>query len=137
MCIISEGIRRFCWPISADGHASMTTASEFDPIFVHASPRSGSTYVFSVLRRNESLLCFNEAIIDGKRDYARFRRTQKGDVGRFKGAEKWDVNHHFLDREDYDEFLQAWDAVMHLCPEFPTFQDSLPPKGVLSAELFV
>jgi hypothetical protein len=32
----------------------------FVPIFVHASMRSGSTYFFNVLRRNSSLMCFNE-----------------------------------------------------------------------------
>jgi hypothetical protein len=113
----------------------MTISSEFDPIFVHASARSGSTYFFSVLRRNKSLLCFNEAIIDGKRDYARFRGVQQRDIARPKGVRQWDVNHHFLDHEDFDEFLEAWDAVMHLCPEFPTFQDYLPLNGVLSGEL--
>lgn len=117
----------------------MTTAAKFDPIFVHASARSGSTYFFNVLRRNKSLLCFNEAIIDGKRDYARFRGVQKRDITGPKGAQKWDVNHHFLDREDYAEFLEAWDEVMHLCPEFPTFKDKdyLPRNGILSAELAV
>ena len=114
----------------------MAIASEFAPIFVHASPRSGSTYFFGVLRRNASLLCFNEAIIDGKQDLARFKGTQKRRNARFKEAQKWDVNHHFLDREDFVEFIEAWDAVMHLCPKFPTFQNYLPPKGILSGELF-
>jgi hypothetical protein len=114
---------------------TMTTTSEFDPIFVHASPRSGSTYFFNVLRRNRGLLCFNEAIIDGKRDYARFKQTREQDMARLGGPAKWDENHHFLDRPDYAEFIDAWDAVMHLCPEFPTFLDYLPPNGVLSAEL--
>ncbi|MBI2713827.1 MAG: hypothetical protein HYX37_05150 [Rhizobiales bacterium] len=113
----------------------MTTVSEFDPIFVHASARSGSTYFFNVLRRNKSLLCFNEAIIDGKRDYARFRGTLNGNSAPATGAQNWNVNHHFLDRPDYAEFIDAWDAVMHLCPEFPTFPDYLPPKGVLPADL--
>ena len=112
----------------------MTTTSEFDPVFVHASARSGSTYFFSVLRRNRSLMCFNEAIIDGKRDYAAFRNGSEQDASD-GGQKKWDVNHHFLDREDYGEFLDAWDEVMHLCPEFPTFLDYLPPRGVLRAEL--
>ena len=107
---------------------AMTTA-EFDPIFVHASVRSGSTYFFNVLRRNESLLCFNETILDRKKDIARFKRAQNGDIA---GGH---VNHHFLDRDDSVEFLEAWEAVMHLCPKFPLFQDYLPPEGVLSAEL--
>jgi hypothetical protein len=112
----------------------MTRISEFDPVFVHASARSGSTYVFSVFRCNQSLMCFNEAIIDGKRDYAAFRTVSDRD-SRGDKPQKWDVNHHFLDREDFAEFLDAWDEVMHLCPEFPTFQDYLPSGGVLQAEL--
>jgi hypothetical protein len=112
----------------------MTATSGFDPVFVHASARSGSTYVFSVLRRNHALMCFNEAIIDGKRDYAAFKdaNDRNSDHG---GAQKWDVNHHFLDREDYAEFLDAWDEVMHLCPEFPEFEEYLPSGGVLRSEL--
>jgi hypothetical protein len=113
----------------------MAPAFESDPIFVHASPRSGSTYFFNVLRRNETLLCFNEAIIDGKHDLARFRRARRRSIGRFQVAEKWNVNHHFLDREDFDEFIQAWDAAMHLCPKFPTFVDYLPPNASISDEL--
>jgi hypothetical protein len=112
----------------------MTVASDFDPIFVHASPRSGSTYFFNVLRRNESLLCFNEAIMDGKRDYGRLKKTEERDLLRVE-AQKWDVNHHFLEREDFEEFIDAWDSVMHLCPEFPSFHDYLPPNGVLSKDL--
>ncbi len=114
---------------------AMTTASAFDPIFVHASMRSGSTYFFNVLRRNKSLLCFNEAIMDGRRDYARFNGARQRDIASVKAGQKWDVNHHFLDRADFDEFIEAWDAVENLCPEFPEFQDYFPPKGMLSAEL--
>ena len=113
----------------------MAAAFEPDPIFVHASPRSGSTYFFNVLRRNETLLCFNEAIIDGKHDLARFRRTRRRPIARFQVLEKWNVNHHFLDREDFDEFIQAWEAAMHLCPRFPTFVDYLPPNALISDEL--
>jgi hypothetical protein len=43
--------------------------SELDLISVQALMRSGSTYFFNVLRRNPSLMCVNEAIMDGKRDY--------------------------------------------------------------------
>jgi hypothetical protein len=112
----------------------MTVVPGFDPIFVHASARSGSTYVFGVLRRNEHLMCFNEAIIDGKTDYANLasERNSHSDAPQ---KQKWDVNHHFLDRSDEQEFLDAWDEVMHLCPDFPTFQDYLPPAGVLQADL--
>ena len=113
----------------------MTAVTEFDPIFVHASMRSGSTYFFNVLRRNSSLMCFNEAIMDGKRDYARFKESRAREIARAKQAQRWNVNHQFLDRPDFDEFIEAWDAVMHLCPEFPELQDYLPPNGVLSPEL--
>lgn len=110
----------------------MTVMSDFNPVFVHASARSGSTYVFGVLRRNKDLMCFNEAIIDGKTDYADLasERDSHGDT-----PQKWDVNHHFLDLSDDQEFLDAWEEVMHLCPEFPTFQAYLPPGGVLQADL--
>jgi hypothetical protein len=114
----------------------MTSTAESGPIFVHASPRSGSTYFFNVLRGNETLLCFNEAIIDGKHDLARYRRRKRS-IDYSKRAQRWDVNHHFLDREDFDEFIQAWDAVMHLCPKFPTFLDYLPSDGRLSSDITV
>lgn len=96
---------------------------------MHASPRSGSTCFFNVLRRNASLMCFNEAIIDVFSDYGR------QDIGRFKAAQNWNVNHHFLDRDDFDEFVAAWHAVMHHYPPFPSFQDYLPPNGVLPPAL--
>jgi hypothetical protein len=112
----------------------MKPISKFDPIFVHASPRSGSTYFFNVLRRNDSLMCFNEAIMDGKRDYARFKDPKERERFR-KEAAKWNVNHHFLDRDEFDEFIEAWDEVMHLCPEFPSFIDYLPANGVLENDL--
>ena len=108
--------------------------TEFDPVFVHASARSGSTYIFSVLRRIESLMCFNEAIMDGKRDYADFKRASERGPDDAE-SKAWDVNHHFLDREDYEEFLDAWGDAMHLCPEFPVFKDYLPADGVPRADL--
>lgn len=102
---------------------------DLNPIFVHASPRSGSTYFFNVLRRNNSLLCFNEAIIDVFSDFG------KRDIARYKAAQKWNVNHHFLDRDDFDEFVGAWDEVMHLYPKFPSFQGYLPPDEILPSAL--
>jgi hypothetical protein len=114
---------------------AMAELTEFEPIFVHASARSGSTFFFNVLRRDPSLLCFNEAIIDGKLDYARFRGQRVHSFDKVDGPQKWDVNHHFLDRPDYAEFIEAWDEVMHLCPAFPTFQDYLPLNGLMSTDL--
>ena len=105
------------------------------PVFVHASPRSGSTYFFNVLRRNTSLMCFNEALMDGKNDAC---RSAKSGERRSPSANKpasWNVNHHFLDRPDDEEFIEAWDAVMHLFPTAPAFRDYLPADGVLNADV--
>ncbi len=113
----------------------MTNTREFDPVFVHASPRSGSTYFFSVLRHEKSFLCFNEAIIDGKEDIARFRKNQDANPVASKQPQLWDLNHHFLDREDFYEFIEAWDAVAHLFPRYPSFQNHLPADGMPSAEV--
>jgi hypothetical protein len=107
----------------------MKIASEFDPIFVHASPRSGSTYFFNVLRRNDSLMCFNEAIIDI------FSYYKKEDLNRLNVAQTWNVNHYFLERDGLDEMVSAWDAVKDLYPPFPSFQNYLPPDGQISSAL--
>ncbi len=99
------------------------------PIFVHASPRSGSTYFFNVLRRDKSLMCFNEPMSDV------FEYWGKRGTGRFWEHVKWDANHRFLDRDDFSEILEAWDLVMHLLPPALPFQDYLPPGGVLPSSL--
>ena len=114
---------------------------DFSPIFVHASARSGSTYFFDALRRDDLLLCFKEAIIDGKMDYARFRRNWQhanNDHSRFR--RNWlrgnaGSSHAFLDRPDFEEFIEAWEEVMYLCPEFPEFENYLPPQGLLADNL--
>lgn len=107
----------------------MKINSEIAPIFVHASPRSGSTYFFNVLRRNDSLMCFNESIIDV------FSYYTKEDIAGLKVAQKWNVNHRFLQRDDFDEIIAAWDAVMHLYPPFPSFQNYLPSGGEIPPNL--
>jgi hypothetical protein len=118
------------------GHALQQRASQqYRPIFVHASPRSGSTYFFNVLRQNDALLCFNEAIIDGKHDLARFKNSRKRILDSAKQGQDW-INHQFLEREEFAEFIDAWDAVMHLCPKFPTFEDYLPADGLLAPDLY-
>jgi hypothetical protein len=109
----------------------MASSAGQEPIFVHASARSGSTYFFNVLRRNSSLFCFNEAIMEQKKHVR--RRNRNRDIAKPQ-AGKFDHNHHFLERDDFDEFIDAWDAAMHLCPDFPQFQDFLP-SGTLSADL--
>ena len=120
---------------SADFAAS-AGSQKSDPIFIHASPRSGSTYFFNVLRRNKSLLCFNEAINNG------FKGDQKGgkagyrlfDMPRFN-RQRVNLNHHFLDRADFEEFIDARDAVMHLFPRFHVFENYIPKQGLLQPEL--
>lgn len=107
----------------------MKIASELSPIFVHASPRSGSTYFFNVLRRDNSLMCFNESIIDV------FSYYSKKDIAGLKVAQKWNVNHDFLQRDDFHEIIAAWDAVMHLYPPFPSFQNYLPSGGQIPSNL--
>jgi hypothetical protein len=107
----------------------VTNTPASNPIFVHASPRSGSTYFFNVLRRNKSLMCFNEAIVDV------FSYYSKAEVADFRSTQKWNVNHLFLEQNDFDEIVAAWDDVMHLYPPFPSFQDYLPPKGEVPSNL--
>lgn len=111
----------------------MAVSAQYDPVFVHASMRSGSTYFFDVLRRDPFLMCFNEAIIDGRKDTLRtVRRHRVGDVSVEGG---FDPNHHFLERPDYEEFLVAWDEVMHLCPDYPEFVDYYPIDGAIPVGL--
>jgi hypothetical protein len=112
---------------------SMTAATISDPVFVHASARGGSTYFFNVLRHNNSFLCFSSAIIDGKKDIAWTYPPPKPIIRR----KAFDANHQFLDRPDFYEFIEAWDDVMHLCPDYPTFRNYLPPDGVLSSDIRV
>jgi hypothetical protein len=105
------------------------------PVFVHASPRSGSTYFFNVLRRNTSLMCFNEALMDGKNDVCRSAKSGERRSPSANKPSSWNVNHPFLDRPDDEEFIEAWDAVMHLFPRAPAFRDYLPADGVLNADV--
>ena len=100
-------------------------------VFVHASPRSGSTYFFNVLRRDPSLICFNEALMDGKDNVVRARRSGERKPPPAKTSVLWNVNHHFLDRPDDEEFIEAWNAVAHLYPPTPAYRNYLPPDGVL------
>ena len=113
----------------------MSASLEFDPVFIHASARGGSTYLFNVLRRNESLMCFNEAIDDAKRDLAWFREFRQRKVARSGKADTWNVNHLFLDRDDAQEFFEVWDAVMHLWPANLEMQDYFTLHGKLPDDL--
>jgi hypothetical protein len=99
------------------------------PIFVHASPRSGSTYIFNVLRRMGPLLCFDEPISD---DFTYFGKNEF--IGRVARGQ-WNWSHSFLERYSQAEFVDAWDNVMHLYPPAPAFRDYVPQGGVLPNEL--
>src|ERR1700687_5256609 len=99
------------------------------PIFVHASPRSGSTYFFNALRRMEPLLCFDEAIDDSFTYYSKKsfeRRVARG---------QWNWSHNFLERYSQAEFLGAWDKTMHLFPPVTVFRNYVPRDGILPEEL--
>jgi len=107
----------------------MTAAPDLSPIFVHAAPRSGSTYFFNVLRRHASLMCFEEPLSDI------FGYWEKKGTARFKERLKWDTNHQFLERDDFAEIIEAWDTVMPFYPPCLPYRNYLPPGGVLSADL--
>lgn len=80
-------------------------------------------------------MCFNEALLDGRNGSARFINSdQRKDTATNK-LTSWNVNHHFLDRSEDEEFIEAWDAVMHLYPSAPAFCDYLPRDGVLTGEV--
>jgi hypothetical protein len=113
----------------------MSPSLELNPVFVHASARGGSTYFFNVLRRNESLMCFNEAI-DDKRDLMWFREFRQRQIARSGKAREWDVNHLFLDRDDNEEFFEAWDSVKHSLPAVNLeMQDYFTLHGKLPDEI--
>jgi hypothetical protein len=100
-----------------------------DSVFVHASARGGSTYIFNVLRRTESLLCFDEPISD---DFTYF---DKNDYARRVARGEWNWSHSFLRRFSRAEFVDAWDDVMHLYPQGVTFRDYAPRDRIISDEL--
>src|SRR5579885_1804660 len=83
--------------------------SEFDPIFVHASMRSGSTYFFNVLRRNETLLCFNESIMDGRKNNGRAKSARNRPESH---SQTWDANHHFFGGPYFHELIAYLSALM-------------------------
>jgi len=107
----------------------MTGNQSRGPVFIHASPRSGSTYFFNVLRRLDPLLCFDEAIDDSFTYYTRnsfARRVARG---------QWNWSHSFLERYSQAEFLGAWNSAMRLFPPVPVFRDYIPLDGILPEEL--
>jgi hypothetical protein len=118
-----------------DLEAAKSAPSREPPIFVHASPRSSSTYFFNVLRRDPSLMCFNEVLMDGKRDAPGYRKSDEQANPAVNKPTSWNVNHHFLERPDDQEFMEAWDAIQHVYPLAPAFRDYLPWDGVLSRDV--
>jgi len=77
----------------------------------------------------DGLVAFNEAINDV------FSYYGKVTLQRFKQGQKWNVNHHFLERGDFHEFVEAWDEVMRLYPAFPSFREYLPDGGRIRRDL--
>jgi hypothetical protein len=118
-----------------DLEAIQSSPSREPPIFVHASPRSSSTYFFNVLRRDPSLMCFNEVLMDGKRDSPEYRKLEKTANPAVNKPTSWNVNHHFLDIPDDQEFVEAWDTIQHVYPLAPAFRDYLPWDGTLSRDV--
>lgn len=128
--------RGLVWVRHLNDLKTLTNGSLSHPsVFVHASPRSGSTYFFHVLRRNTALMCFNEALLDRRIPSARFIKADQGENVASSKLTSWNVNHNFLDRPDDEELIEAWDKVMHLYPPAPAFCDYLPPNGALSDDV--
>lgn len=98
--------------------SAMTTRSKKAPLFVHASHRSGSTFVFHVLRRLAPLVCFNEPF----NDQLGTELTKTTIANR---TESWDTNHRFLDASAYQEYVPAWDAIM------PRYRGGAGARGFL------
>jgi hypothetical protein len=80
-------------------------------------------------------MCFNEALLDGRSSSARFIRSDQRKNTATDRLTSWNVNHHFLDRPDDEEFIVARDEVMHLYPSAPAFCDYLPWNGVLTGDV--
>ena len=105
----------------------MTRASPPRPLFVHASPRGGSTYIFNVLRRLPPLVCFNEPFND------QFGlELTKTTIAYHK--EPWDTNHEFLEKPAHHEYIAAWDEVMPRYRHGTGVRGYLPRAGVLPDE---
>jgi hypothetical protein len=69
--------------------------------------------------------------MDGKNNVSRSGKSDKRKSPSANKPSSWNVNHHFLDRADDEEFVEAWDAYIHLYPPTPAFRDYLPRDGVL------
>lgn len=107
------------------------TGARSGPLFVHASPRGGSTFFFHALRRANSLICFNEVLNDG------LAGTSKRALARRKQKIGWDFNHDFLEENDRAEIIQAWNWFGAVYPALPAFRDFFPHEGKLPGYLRV
>lgn len=94
------------------------------PVFVHASPRSGSTFFFHALRSVRTLICFNETLSDS------LEGVTKRSLGQAKEQARWNFNHEFLKENDRAEVIEAWDWVRPRYPRRPAFRDFLPGGGL-------
>jgi hypothetical protein len=97
------------------------------PLFVHASHRGASTFVFHALRRLPSLVCFNEPFNDQL-------GTELTPATIARHTETWDTNHRFLEASAYQEYVAAWAAVMPRYRAGMGAQGFLPAGGVMPAE---
>ena len=87
-----------------------------------------------MLRRIDSLLCFNEAIND------EFSKNSKSNYVRSRDAFGYVAKgqrrvHYFLQQDGKAEFIDAWDNIIHLYPPVPAFRDYVPAGGLLPTEL--
>src|SRR5689334_274001 len=80
-------------------------------------------------------MCFNEVLMDGKADSPGYRNPTEPANPAVNKPKSWNVNHHFLDRPDDQEFMEAWDAIRHVYPLAPAFRDYLPRDGVLPSDV--
>ena len=87
------------------------------PIFIHSLFRAGSTYLFSRLRRCDTLFCYYESMHElvawASEDVARLELERRSD-------KMQQLHHPVLDADYFDELKQVW----------PAWQNRLAPMTV-------
>ena len=87
------------------------------PIFIHSLFRAGSTYLFSRLRRSESLFCYYESMHElvawASEDVARLDMETRSD-------KMQQLHHPVLEADYFDELKRVW----------PAWQNRLAPETV-------
>ena len=77
------------------------------PIFIHSLFRAGSTYLFSRLRRSESLFCYYESMHElvawASEDVARLDMETRSD-------KMQQLHHPVLEADYFDELKRVWPA---------------------------